>query len=265
MTLTHPDTRPSEQATDDLDSAWTRLPAAQAAVLAALARRRRAAVATALAAFASEVKAFHQATDRAVRDFALRTVPERYEAAARAAAASINRPFTWTPAHRATLNALTADTYTDLTLRIQEAVRAAAAFHRAARAAARRRLTPTSAAELAAAHPSTGSSTATERGCPSGPGPKPRPSPGPPSPTTRAPSPSPANTASSTSRSTTAPTADGPATPTPTRPPGPCAPSRTPPSGPSPTPAAPEPSGCARTGSHRSVECRRWWQADTGQ
>ncbi|MGW4690957.1 hypothetical protein ACWEO1_01035 [Kitasatospora cineracea] len=153
MTLPRPHTRPSEQAADDLDSTWTRLAAAQAAVLAALARRRRAAVAGALAAFASEVKAFHQATDRAVRDFALRTVPERYEAAARAAAASINRPFTWTPAHRATVNALTADTYTDLTLRIQEAVRAAAAFHRAARAAARRGLTPTSAAELAAAHP----------------------------------------------------------------------------------------------------------------
>ncbi|MFD7733415.1 hypothetical protein ACFV6F_23880 [Kitasatospora phosalacinea] len=102
---------------------------------------------------AAEVKEFRQVAARAVRDFALRTVPERYEAAARAAAASINRLFTWTPAHRATVSALTADTCTDLTLKIQEAIRAATAFHRAARVAAGRGLTLTGVAELAAAHP----------------------------------------------------------------------------------------------------------------
>ncbi|KDN85591.1 hypothetical protein [Kitasatospora cheerisanensis] len=153
MTQPRPAAEPNDKAAADLEAAWTRLAAAQAAALATLDRRHRTAAASALADFAAEAKAFRHAADRAVRDFALRVVPERYEAAARAAAASINRPFSWTPAHRATLQALTADTYTDLSLRVQEAARVAAAFHRAVRAAARRSFTPTSAAQLAAAHP----------------------------------------------------------------------------------------------------------------
>ncbi|MFD4401027.1 hypothetical protein [Kitasatospora sp. NPDC058478] len=122
----------------DLDTAWQHLVAAQAAVLAALAHGRRTArLAATLADFADAVRTFHHTVDGVIRDYAHHEVPRLYEQAARDAAASLGRTFDWTPGHQDALRALSADTYTELLHRAQESVRAAGAFYRAARSAAR--------------------------------------------------------------------------------------------------------------------------------
>nr|BFD90961.1 hypothetical protein KitaXyl93_23210 [Kitasatospora sp. Xyl93] len=121
-----------------LDLAWQHLAAAQATVLAVLAQGRRTArPAAALAEFADAIRTFRHAVDDVVRDYAHREVARLYEQAARDAAASLGRTFTWTPAHQDAVRALSADTYGELLYRSQEAVRTAGAFYRSARAAAR--------------------------------------------------------------------------------------------------------------------------------
>ncbi|MEU3559704.1 hypothetical protein [Kitasatospora sp. NPDC006786] len=132
------DPEPVDDVPAGLDAAWQQLAAAQAAVLAVLARGRRTArLAAVLAEFADAIRSFHHAVDGVIRDYAHREVPRLYEQAARDAAASLGRTFTWTPAHQDALRALSADTYGELLHRAQESVRVAGAFYRAARAAAR--------------------------------------------------------------------------------------------------------------------------------
>ncbi|MFD7639540.1 hypothetical protein ACFV4P_02690 [Kitasatospora sp. NPDC059795] len=150
---------------DDLTTAWRHLAAAQAAVLTAIAARRRAQAARALAQFTSALQGFQRAVETAVHDFAHQTVLAMYEQGAATAAATLGTAFTWTSSHQHALQALTADTYTDMLRHSQQTVRRAGQFYRAARAAARQQI-PTAltgrtalqaakalADQLAAAHP----------------------------------------------------------------------------------------------------------------
>ncbi|MFJ8442771.1 hypothetical protein [Kitasatospora griseola] len=150
---------------DALTDAWERLSTAQTADLAAVATRRRAELAKALAQFTTALRAFQRTVDTAVRVLADRHLAAMYEAGATTAATTLGTTFTWTSSHQHALRSLSADTYTDLLRHSQQTVRRAGQFHRAVRAAARRQ-TPTAltgrtalqaaktfADQLAAAHP----------------------------------------------------------------------------------------------------------------
>ncbi|MEU5385520.1 hypothetical protein [Kitasatospora cineracea] len=128
---------------DDLTSAWRQLTAAQTAVLAALANRRRPELGYALSQFTATIRDFQQAVDTAVRDLADQQLPAVYEQGAATAAASLGTTFTWTSSHQHALRALTADTYTDLLRHAQQTVRRSGQFYRAARTAARQQIPTT--------------------------------------------------------------------------------------------------------------------------
>jgi hypothetical protein len=145
---------------------WKRLSTAQDALLRSLERLRRGLGATTrirgiVATFNREVGEF----DRLARAFATRwaahDLPIAYrdgaQRALRQAGADVAL-FTWTADHQAAITALTAAFYTDLIGRIQEAVRRAQAFARAAQDAARavalgRQHAGIDSARLAAEHP----------------------------------------------------------------------------------------------------------------
>jgi len=145
---------------------WKRLSTAQDALLGSLERLRRGLGATTrirgiVATFNREVGEF----DRLARAFAIRwaahDLPIAYrdgaQRALRQAGADIAL-FTWTADHQAAITALTATFYSDLIGRIQEAVRRAQAFARAAQDAARqvtlgRQHTGIASARLTADHP----------------------------------------------------------------------------------------------------------------
>lgn len=124
---------------------WQRLTAAQDTLLRSLERVNGGRGAT--ARIRTLVKAFNEQVgefDRLARAFAERwagqDLPIAYRDGAvqalRRAGADI-RLFTWTTGHQAALTGLTATFYVDLVQRIQEAVRRAQAFSRAAQDAAR--------------------------------------------------------------------------------------------------------------------------------
>ncbi|MEU1078150.1 hypothetical protein ABZ404_36790 [Streptomyces sp. NPDC005878] len=146
-----------------LTAAWHRLTAAQDVLLRRLERLRasRDNVGS-LAALRLALNDFNRAVgdfDREARVFAERwaatDLPAAYRDGALRALRSINRPpamFTWTSPHQMAITGLSAQYYADLVGRMNEAVRRAQAFARAARDQAR---TPQGvrAADLLAAHP----------------------------------------------------------------------------------------------------------------
>lgn len=135
-------------ATDRLTAAWRILTRAQTMLLTALARIRPGrnasrAIRTATVAFQQQLAEF----DRAVAAFAERWASQDLPIAYREGALSIldhldrpHRLWSWTGRHQATITGLTAQYYADLMGRLQEALRRARAFLRAATDAARARL-----------------------------------------------------------------------------------------------------------------------------
>lgn len=135
-------------ATDTLAAAWRILTRAQQTLLDVLARIRpgrtaQAAIRAASAAFTQAIAAFDRAAMAFVERWAATDLPTAYRAGGTNALATAGRDpnqWTWTPRHQATITALSAQYYTDLTNRIRESVRRARAFLRDALAAARGRI-----------------------------------------------------------------------------------------------------------------------------
>lgn len=132
-------------ATAELVRQWQRLTTAQDTLLRTLERLRPQRGATTkirgiVADFNRQVGEFDRLASALATRWAAQDLPIAYRdgalAALRAAGADINR-FRWTTDHQAALTALTATFYTDLIGRIQEAVRRAQAFARAAQDATR--------------------------------------------------------------------------------------------------------------------------------
>ncbi len=129
-----------------LRSAWAILTAAQTRLLAALAairpgrpsgagRRLRAAIAT----FNTSLGAFARAAGAFAERWAATDLPVIYREGAWTLLDNADRPqatFRWTDRHRAAVTTASAQYYADLTTRIQEALRRARAFLRAAQDAA---------------------------------------------------------------------------------------------------------------------------------
>lgn len=149
------------EAANKLRGAWHALTSAQNRLLARLSRIRpgrsagariRAAVAEfnkAIADFNRDAGAF---TDR----WASVDLPQIYREGASTMLSNAERfgvRFSWTVNHQAHITALSTQYFTDLTGRIQEAIRRARAFLRAAQAAARSRTQTFSSALLRRAHP----------------------------------------------------------------------------------------------------------------
>lgn len=135
-------------ATNALAAAWRILTRAQNALLTVLARIRPgrtayAAIRTAGEAFQRQIAAFDRAAIGFVERWAATDLPIAYrEGALTALQGSDLSPgqWRWTERHQATITALSAQYYTDLTGRIREAVRRARAFLRDALTAARGRV-----------------------------------------------------------------------------------------------------------------------------
>lgn len=132
---------------DRLTKAWRILTNAQTALLNALAtvrpgraagtgRRLRAAI----AAFNTALAAFNRAAMAFAESWAATDVPLVYREGAWTLLDNADRrqaTFTWTPSHQAAVTGLSAQYFADLTSRIQEGIRRARAFLRAAQDAAR--------------------------------------------------------------------------------------------------------------------------------
>lgn len=132
-------------AVTELARQWQRLTTAQDALLRGLERIRRGRGATTrirplVAAFNEQVGAFDRLARALAERWAAQDLPVIYRDGAvralRQAEADITL-FRWTEAHQAAITGLTATFYVDLIARIQEAVRRAQAFSRAAQQAAR--------------------------------------------------------------------------------------------------------------------------------
>jgi hypothetical protein len=132
-------------ATLDLVRQWQRLVTAQDTLLRSLERLRPGIGATTrinahISAFHQEVGVFSRMEQALAERWAAQDLPTAYRDGAlralRRADADITR-FRWTTDHQAAITALTASFYTDLVGRIQEAVRRAQAFARAAQDATR--------------------------------------------------------------------------------------------------------------------------------
>lgn len=132
-------------ATDRLRSAWSILTTAQTRLLNALARIRpgRGAIArarAAIAVFNTSLAAFDRAVGAFIERWAATDLPLVYREGAWTMLANANRPqnlFGWTTRHRVAVTGLSAQYYADLMARLQEALRRARAFLRAAQDAAR--------------------------------------------------------------------------------------------------------------------------------
>ncbi|MFF7476673.1 hypothetical protein [Streptomyces sp. NPDC008092] len=153
-------------ATTELVRQWQRLVTAQDTLLRTLERLRPGRGATTrinsyITSFNQQVGEFSRLTTALVNRWAAQDLPTAYRDGAlralRQANADINL-FRWTADHQAAITALTATFYTDLVARIQEAVRRAQQFARAAQDATRdvtlgRNHAGIDAARLAADHP----------------------------------------------------------------------------------------------------------------
>ncbi|MFB7592316.1 hypothetical protein [Streptomyces sp. NPDC056169] len=135
-------------ATDQLAAAWRILTRAQQTLLTVLARIRpgrtaQAAIRAASEAFTRAIAAFDRAAMGFVERWAATDLPTAYRAGGAEALTLAGRDpgeWTWTGRHQATITAVSAQYYTDLTNRIRESVRRARAFLRDALAAARGRV-----------------------------------------------------------------------------------------------------------------------------
>lgn len=129
-----------------LQAAWRILINAQTTLLNTLARTRPARtsgsqgrVRTAIAAFNTTLAAFNRAAMGFAESWAASDLALIYREGAWTMLDNADRPnalFTWTPRHQSAITALSAQYYADLTARIQEALRRARAFLRAAQDAA---------------------------------------------------------------------------------------------------------------------------------
>jgi hypothetical protein len=132
-------------ATLELVRQWQRLTTAQDTLLRTLERLRPGLGATTringiIAAFNQQVGEFSRLTMALAERWAAQDLPTAYRDGALRALRQANADLTlfrWTADHQAALTALTATFYTDLAGRIQEAVRRAQAFARAAQDATR--------------------------------------------------------------------------------------------------------------------------------
>jgi hypothetical protein len=134
-------------ATLRLRQAWALLTNAQTRLLNALARirpgrsaRTGTALRTAIAAFNTSLGAFTRAAMAFAERWAATDLPLIYREGAWTILDNADRrqaTFTWTARHQAAVTGLSAQYYADLTSRIQEAIRRARAFLRAAQDAAR--------------------------------------------------------------------------------------------------------------------------------
>ncbi|MGW0822544.1 hypothetical protein [Streptomyces sp. NPDC002845] len=121
-----------------LQEAWRRLEDRQQTVIETMANTPRATLILAtLEEFKQAISDFRNRADDEARAFVQRQLPWLYQQGARAAAAAIGSPFTWTQIHKDALQALASDSYADFLRCSQEAGRMAEQFYRAARAAAR--------------------------------------------------------------------------------------------------------------------------------
>lgn len=135
-------------ATDTLAAAWRILTRAQQALLAVLARIRpgrtaQAAIRAAAAAFTRAIATFDREAMGLIERWAATDLPTAYRAGGAEALLLDGRDstqWTWTPRHQATITALSAQYYTDLTNRVRETTRRAHAFLRDALTAARGRI-----------------------------------------------------------------------------------------------------------------------------
>lgn len=131
--------------TAQLTTAWKQLRTAQGTLLLRLERVRFTAgaipkIRAHIADFNAAVAEFDRTARAIVERWAATDLPTAYRDGALRALRSAARPltlFTWSTAHQAALTPLTATFYVDLIARIQETVRRAQAFARAALAAAR--------------------------------------------------------------------------------------------------------------------------------
>lgn len=132
-------------ATSRLRAAWSILATAQRRLLAALARVRPgtgapAAIRTASTAFLGTLGDFNRDVTAFIERWAAQDLPLAYRAGGLNALTTAGRPrqrWQWTRRHQETITAVTATFYADLTARLNEALRRARAFLRAATDAAR--------------------------------------------------------------------------------------------------------------------------------
>ncbi|MFF7795547.1 hypothetical protein [Streptomyces sp. NPDC007991] len=132
-------------ATAELVRQWQRLATAQDALLRTLERLRpglgsTTRIRTVMASFNQEVGEFNRLTRALAERWAAQDLPIAYRDGAQRAlhqAGADTSLFQWSADHQAAVTALTATFYTDLIGRIQEAVRRAQAFARAAQDATR--------------------------------------------------------------------------------------------------------------------------------
>lgn len=132
---------------DGLRAAWAILTRAQTALLNSLATTRPARtsgsqgrVRTAIAAFNTALGAFNRTAMAFAERWAAQDLPLVYREGAWTLLDHADRPnrmFTWTGRHQAAITALSAQYYADLTTRIQEVLRRARSFLRAAQDASR--------------------------------------------------------------------------------------------------------------------------------
>ena len=153
-------------ATTELVRQWQRLTTAQDTLLRTLERLRPGRGATTrinsyITSFNQQVGEFSRLTTALANRWAAQDLPTAYRDGALRALRQANADLTlfrWTADHQAAITALTATFYTDLVARIQEAVRRAQQFARAAQDATRevtlgRNHAGIDAARLAADHP----------------------------------------------------------------------------------------------------------------
>jgi hypothetical protein len=134
-------------AVDRLRSAWSILTTAQTRLLNALASirpgrsaRTGAALRAAISVFNTSLAAFTRAAMAFAERWSATDLPLIYREGAWTILDNADRPnrlFTWTTRHQAAITAASAQYYADLTARINEAIRRARAFLRAAQDAAR--------------------------------------------------------------------------------------------------------------------------------
>ncbi|MFF7631467.1 hypothetical protein [Streptomyces cyaneofuscatus] len=132
-----------------LTSAWRILTDAQNRLLTALAsirpgRSASAAIRAAVLAFQQALASFDRATAGFIERWAATDLPLAYRDGSLAMLDQGNRPhslWSWTTRHQNTVTTVTAQFYADLMGRLQEAIRRAQAFLRAATDAARARVT----------------------------------------------------------------------------------------------------------------------------
>ncbi|MFI8792560.1 hypothetical protein [Streptomyces sp. NPDC055105] len=146
---------------DRIRAAWHTLTTAQTRLLNALAmirpgRNATTRVRAAIAVFNTSLGAFDRAMRAFIERWAATDLPLIYREGALTLLDNADRPlglFTWTPGHQGHITALSAQFYADFTARLQEALRRARAFLRAAQDAARTRTGRFDTALLRREHP----------------------------------------------------------------------------------------------------------------